>query len=311
MRCAFSHHTDYQRQKETHPYVQAVHALTDIVEYRGRNPILYPDFIFIQTKIGKKFFKYCKFVHSVAERVINRRRETLQKECVSSRKFLDLVDILLTAKDENGDGLTPLEIRNEANTFMFEGHDTTSSAISWILYSLAEHMDVQNKVRIEVDSIMEDRQTDDLQWDDLSHLEYLGMVIKEGMRQHCPVPVVARQLTKDFQIDGHVFPSGTSVAVDIYMLHHNEEVWERPMEFIPERFSKENASKIGPFQFIPFSAGPRNCIGQNFAMNEVKVVLAKLVHRYKFELEPNHIPRKRASLVMRAANGILLRVSSR
>ncbi|KAL3862149.1 hypothetical protein ACJMK2_008137 [Sinanodonta woodiana] len=311
MRCAFSYHTDCQRQKETHPYVQAVHALTDIVEYRARNPILYPDFIFYLTKRGREFLKCCKFVHSVAERVIYTRRKTLEKEGVSSGKFLDLVDILLTARDETGDGLTPLEIRNETDTFMFGGHDTTSSAMSWILYSLAEHMDVQNKVRIELDSVLEGRQSDDLLWDDLPLLEYMGMVIKEAMRQHCPVPVFARQLKTDDQIDGHILPAGTTVVIDLYMLHHNEEVWERPMEFIPERFSKENASKIDPFQFIPFSAGHRNCIGQKFGMNEMKVILSKLVHRYKFELEPSHIPQKKASLVMRAVNGILLRVSSR
>ncbi|KAK3594423.1 hypothetical protein CHS0354_037448 [Potamilus streckersoni] len=311
MRCAFSYHTDCLKQGDIQAYMKAVHAVKDTVEYRNRYPILYPDFLFYLTKRGREFSKYCKFLHDFADDVINIRKKTLEKEGVSSKKYLDFVDVLLTSKPKTGEGLSSVEMRDQVNNLLSAGHDSTSSAISWILYSIAEHQEVQKKVRAEVDSVLAGRQTDDLRWEDLPRLEYLGMVIKEGMRQHCPVPAIARQITKDFQIDGHHFPAGTAVAVDIYLLHHNEDVWERPLEFIPERFSRENASKIKPFQFIPFSAGPRNCIGQDLAMNEEKVVLAKLVRRFKFELEPNHVPQKKASLVMRSINGIMLKISSR
>ncbi|KAL3862150.1 hypothetical protein ACJMK2_008138 [Sinanodonta woodiana] len=311
MRCALSYHIDCRKQGKIQAYLKAVQVVKDTVEYRHRCPILYPDCIFYLTKRGREFSKHCKFLHDFADDVVNSRKKKLEKEDVSNNKYMDLVDVLLTSQPKTGDGFTSVEIRDQVNNFLSAGHDSTSSAISWILYSIAEHQDVQDKIKAEVDGVLEGRQTDDLRWEDLPRLEYLEMVIKEGMRQHCPIPCISRQITKAFQIDGYQFPAGTSVAIDIYMLHHNEELWERPSEFIPERFSRENASKIKPFQFIPFSAGPRNCIGQNFAMNEQKVVLAKLIHRFKFMPKPNHIPRKKASIVMRSFNGIMLNISSR
>ncbi|KAL3862141.1 hypothetical protein ACJMK2_008131 [Sinanodonta woodiana] len=314
LRCAFSYYTDCQRKGSTHPYVQAVHDLSDTWSYRGRKLYLYPDIIFYLTSRGRRFKKNCDLVHSVAEDVIKNRKAALDNQepsATSAKKYIDFLDILLTVKDEKGKGMTPLEIRNEVDTFLFEGHDTTASAISWILCSLAKYQDIQEKVLAELDSVLEGRNTDDLQWNDLNKLEYLTMVIKEGMRYHCPVPFIQRQFTKDFELEGKTFPAGTCVSIQMYGLHHNETVWEKPMEFIPERFSKENVAKMDSYQFVPFSAGPRNCIGQHFAMNEEKVILAKLVHRYKFELDPDHTPKKKMAAVMRSDNGIMLRISQR
>ena len=132
------------------------------------------------------------------------------------------------------------------------------------------------------------------------------MCIKEGMRLHCPVPIVSREIQHDLDIGPRVLPKGTSIGINILTLHHNEKVWDRHMEFIPERFSKENCLKMDPFQFVPFSGGPRNCIGQNFAMNEEKVVLAKLLRAFTFELVPGHVVGHRLAAVMRATNGILM-----
>ncbi|KAL3862090.1 hypothetical protein ACJMK2_008084 [Sinanodonta woodiana] len=309
LRCAFTYHTDCQKGKDAHPYIRAVNEIADDWNKRIRSPHLYPDFIFYLTEIGRRFRKNCKYVHSVADDIINKRRAILEKKGVSGGKYLDFLDILLTARDEDMVGLTQEEIRNEVDTFLFEGHDTTASAISWILYSLAKHQDIQEKVKEELDSVLQGREM--VEWDDLRKMEYLTMVIKEGMRFHSPVPSISRKLTKDLELEGQRFPAGTTVSVNIFSVHHNEEVWVKPMEFIPERFSNENSALMDSFQFVPFSAGPRNCIGQNFAMNEEKVMIARIIHRYKVEIEPNHVPRKKMAVVMRAENGILLRVTER
>ncbi|XP_053388474.1 cytochrome P450 4F6-like [Mercenaria mercenaria] len=122
----------------------------------SRDPILAPDIIFYRTKMGKKFKQDCDFVHSVAEDIINNRRRSLEiEDDVSNRKYLDFLDILLTAKDENGAGLSDIDIRNELDTFLFEGHDTTASAISWILYSLAKHPEYQEKCRKEINDLLQ------------------------------------------------------------------------------------------------------------------------------------------------------------
>lgn len=313
LRCAFSYEIDVQRSGETHPYVQAVNDLATLNSQRLRNPFMAPDIIFYRTKMGKKYKQDCDFVHGVAEDIINKRRSTLEKLGeLKPKKYLDFMDILLTAKDENGTGLSDMDIRNEVDTFLFEGHDTTASAISWILYSLAKHPEYQEKCQEEIDELLSGRESDDIKWSDLPHLEYLSMCIKEGMRLHCPVAIVGRQTTKPFDLGDTVVPAGTSVIINILMLHHNEHVWGKDhMEFKPERFTKDNVAKMDPYQFVPFSGGPRNCIGQNFAMNEEKVVLAKLLYNFKFSLNPDHEVKWRLSAVMRSQDGILTNVQRR
>ncbi|KAK3587337.1 hypothetical protein CHS0354_011318 [Potamilus streckersoni] len=311
LRCAFSYNTNCQRGLETLPYIAAVNEISETLGIRNRTPYLFPDFIFYLSSRGRKFQKNCKYVHKISEEIIEKRRETLRKEGLSSRKYLDFLDTLLTAKDESGIGLTQEEIRNEVDTFLFEGHDTTASGISWTLYSLAEHPEIQSKVYEEINNVLQASESDDLQWEDLPKLEYLTMVIKEGMRFHCPVFAIQRQFTKDFELDGHAFPAGTVVSVQILNLHHNKDVWDNPEEFIPERFSSENSVTMDSYQFVPFSAGPRNCIGQHFAMHEMKVVISKLIHRYRFEPEPNYVPEKKPATVMRTSNGIRMRISKR
>ena len=120
---------------------------------------MYPDIIWDLSALGRKFNKDCDYVHSIAEDIIDKRRLTLEKEGelegLENRKYLDFLDILLTTRDENGKGLSPLDIRNEVDTFLFEGHDTTASAISWILYSLAEHPDCQKKCQDEIDELFQ------------------------------------------------------------------------------------------------------------------------------------------------------------
>lgn len=306
LRCAFSYQTDCQLSGQGHPYVKAVREITELWSERSRNPLMYPDIVYYLTPSGRKFVKQCNYVHRIAEDVIDKRKEFLDNNDVSERKCLDFLDILLTARDENGLGLTKLEIRNEVDTFMFEGHDTTASAISWILYSLAENPKHQEKCRNEIDKILEGRESDNIVWDDLPKLEYLSMCIKEGMRLHAPVPFIQRVATKRITIDGNTFPAGTPLSVNIYSLHHNPEVWEDHEVFKPERFTEDNFSKMDSFAYCPFSAGPRNCIGQNFARNEEKVVLAKILHRYKIETDPDHKAVKKVAAVMRAENGIRL-----
>ncbi|XP_041377585.1 cytochrome P450 4F12-like [Gigantopelta aegis] len=306
LKCAMSYDNDVQLKGESHPYVKAVYELSELWFERGRNPLLYPDWIYQWTKGGRRFLKQCKFVHSISEDIIEKRRQTLleKRKESSSKRYLDFLDILLTAKDENGVGLTPLEIRNEVDTFLFEGHDTTASATSWILYSMATNPEIQREVQAEVDSVLEQRHHHRVEWNDLSHFEYLTRVIKEGLRMHCPVPFVQRYLTEPLEVDGITIPTGTMCSAHIMNLHHNPTVWEDPSEFRPDRFLPQNTNSKDHYAFLPFSAGPRNCIGQHFAMNEEKVILARILHRYSLELDTSHKVAKRFAAVMRSEEGI-------
>lgn len=317
LKCAFSYDVDCQRLGDQHPYVKAVFALSEMAVDRFFKPWLHSDWVFFLTPNGRRFQKCCKLVHEVAEEIIAKRRITLASspsapEAASHKKrCLDFLDILLTAKDENGEGLTSSEIRDEVDTFLFEGHDTTASAISWAMFSLAEQQDIQAACQREVDELVVGRQSDDVLWDDLSSLPYLTMCIKEALRLHSPVPFIQRQLTKDTEIDGNIAPAGTVISIVIYNIHHNPTVWEDSTEFRPERFSEENNNTRHPYAFIPFSAGPRNCIGQNFAMHEIKIVLAKMLHRFTLVLDPRHKVERFESVVMKTKTGIQMKAVPR
>ncbi|XP_063429981.1 leukotriene-B4 omega-hydroxylase 3-like [Mytilus trossulus] len=303
LQSAFSYKTNCQLDRLQHPYCKAITEVTKCVARRNNNPLMIFDFIYNMSSDGRSFRKYCDYIHSVADNVIDNRKKILKSGQRDVKKHLDFLDILLSAKDENGIGMSNTDIRAEVDTFMFEGHDTTTSAISWILYDLAKHPEYQKMCQDEVDKALENN-PGFVKWDDLGKFEFLTQCIKEGMRLHSPVPLILRQSTKEFTVDETTFPPDTVFRINIYGLHHNPAVWTDPMKFDPSRFTKDNATKIDSFAFTPFSAGPRNCIGQHFAMNEEKTLITRILERFTLELDPNHEVSPQMAAVMRSRNGI-------
>ncbi|OWK11750.1 hypothetical protein Celaphus_00003044 [Cervus elaphus hippelaphus] len=219
-----------------------------------------------------------------------------------------ILGILLSLQDEDGKGLSDEDIRAEADTFMFEGHDTTASGLSWILYNLAKHPEYQERCRQEVQELLKDGEPKNIEWDDLAQLPFLTMCIKESLRLHPPVTVISRRCTQDTVLpDGRVIPKGVICLISIFGTHHNPTVWPDPEVFDPFRFDPENIKGRSPVAFVPFSAGPRNCIGQTFAMTEMKVVLALTLLRFRV-LPDKEEPRRKPELILRAEGGLWLRV---
>ena len=204
----------------------------------------------------------------------------------------------MTARDNDGNGLTDQEIQDEVDTFMFEGHDTTTSGMCWTLYCLAKHPEHQDKVREEVRNVLMGR--DWLEYDDLKELKYTQWCIKEALRLYPPVFVISRKATKNLELDGHQIPEGMQVNIDIRSIHHNADTWENPTKFDPLRFHPSNTEGRHPYAYIPFSGGQRNCIGQNFALNEQKVVIASIVNRFKISLVEGHKVESMPYIVLRS-----------
>ncbi|KAI4590987.1 hypothetical protein MJG53_002036 [Ovis ammon polii x Ovis aries] len=168
---------------------------------------------------------------SGTDAVIKERKAHLQKEGelekVRSRRHLDFLDILLFARMENGSSLSDEDLRAEVDTFMFGGHDTTASGISWILYALASHPEHQQRCREEIQSLLGDGAS--ITWDHLDQMPYTTMCIKEALRLYPPVPAISRELSKPITFpDGRSLPAGIKVALSIYGLHHNPKVWPNP-----------------------------------------------------------------------------------
>ena len=312
LQCAFSSKSDCQTTKS--PYIKAVYALVDLVADRFFTPLYMLDWIYFFLPAGRKMRKMCKIAHDHSEKVIKDRkkalgletsgadRATVLAEAKKQRKYLDLLDILLTATDEEGIGLTDLEIRDEADIFMVGGHDTTTSSMSWTLYLLAKHPEHQEKVREEVRSVLMGREW--LEYDDLKDLQYTQWCIKEAMRLYPPAPVIFKQASQDVEIEGAIIPKGVPIIVSILHLHRHPDVWENPNEFDPLRFHPSNAEGRDPYAYIPFSAGQRNCIGQNFALNEEKTIIASILNRFKLSLDEDHKVEMVPKIVLRTTNDI-------
>ena len=297
LQCSFSFESNCQNTQHSHPYIQAVQDIVEVTANRFVNPLYRIDWIYYLTPAGRKYRKLCRSVHDHSRMVIQERKKELELEKderalsesqvkAKKGKYLDFLDILLTARDEEGNGLTDQEIQDEVDTFMFEGHDTTTSGMCWTLYCLAKHPEHQDKVREEVRNVLMGR--DWLEYDDLKELKYTQWCIKEAMRLYPPVLFIPRQTSESLELDGHVIPKGMPVAINVRSLHRNADTWENPNEYDPLRFHPSNTEGRHPFAYIPFSGGQRNCIGQNFALNEERVVIASILNRFKLSLVEGH-----------------------
>ncbi|XP_040216484.1 cytochrome P450 4B1-like [Rana temporaria] len=306
MKCAFSYQSNCQDDSDSE-YIKAVYELSYLVNHRFRFFPYHSDLIFYLSPHGYRFRRALRTAHEHTNNVIKRRKESLKQnielEKIKQKRHLDFLDILLYAKDENGQGLSDEDLRAEVDTFMFEGHDTTASGVSWTLYCMAIYPEHQNKCREEIRELLGGRNT--LEWDDLGRMPYTTMCIKESMRLYPPVPGVGRQLTSPVTFpDGRSLPKDSIVFMNIYIMNRCPSIWDDPEVFDPLRFSPENSSGRSPHAFVPFSAGSRNCIGQNFAMNELKVALALTLQRFELSPDPEKVPKKIPQLVLRSVNGV-------
>ncbi|XP_012817051.1 cytochrome P450 4B1 [Xenopus tropicalis] len=310
MKCAFSYHSNCQNNSEN-KYIKAVYELSYLVDHRFTFLPYHSDFIFYLSPHGFRFRRALKVAHDHTDKVIKQRKKSLHEqnelEKIQQKRHLDFLDILLCAKDENGKGLSDEDLRAEVDTFMFEGHDTTASGISWTLYCMAKYPEHQQKCREEIRDVLGGKQTVD--WDDLGKMPYTTLCIKESLRLYPPVPGIARQLTQPITFcDGRSLPKDSMVLLSLYAINRCSSIWEDPEVFDPMRFSAENSAKRNSHAFLPFSAGSRNCIGQNFAMNEMKVALALTLQRFELFPDTGIEPLTAPQLVLRSLNGIHLKL---
>lgn len=294
-------------------YVSAVKEMSMIVFRRAYSIHSQFDWIFPFTGLYREQKKLLRVLHGFSSQMIGLRRAQLMNEVVQKKegKKLCFLDLLLNANG-NGASLSDTDIRDEVDTFMFGGHDTTTSGISFTLYHLSRHPEILERVYEEIVSVLESTAEEDRKFDyrALHELKYLEMVIKESMRITPPVPLVARTLTEDVVIGGVKCPAGLTIDIPFYAMHHSEDVFPQPDKFDPERFSLENVQQRHPYAYLPFSAGNRNCIGQKFAMLEMKAMIGKLLLNYKFLPGDSDVVLQ-ADIILRSVDGVKVRIERR
>ncbi|XP_062992508.1 uncharacterized protein LOC134405181 [Elgaria multicarinata webbii] len=310
MKCAFSVQSSCQVDRDN-SYIKTIDVLSSLVYDRTKKLLHQSDLIYWFSSQGRQFRKACKLAHLHTDRVIKERQEALRNEQelekIQKKRRLDFLDILLCAKDEEGNPLSDEDLRAEVDTFMFGGHDTVSSGISWLFYCMAQNPEHQQRCREEIKELLGDQET--IQWDDLGKMTYTTMCIKESLRLYPPVTIICRELSSPITFhDGRTLPEGFFAAVCLFAIHRNPEVWENPEAFEPMRFSPENSSSRHPYAFLPFSAGPRNCIGQQFAMLEMKVALALTLLRFELKPDPAKPSIPVIQIVTKSVNGVHLKL---
>ncbi|KAF5289043.1 hypothetical protein FQA39_LY03922 [Lamprigera yunnana] len=203
----------------------------------------------------------------------------------------DILQILIDEKNKHNN-FTVNEIAAQALIFFLAGYETSSTTMSFCLYELASNEDIQNRVRKEINFVL-DSHNGELTYDVIMSLKYTQQVLDETLRKYPPGSVITRKCTNNYLIPDTdiVIEKGTSVVIPVLGLHRDPEYYPDPEKFDPERFSVTNKSKIVPFTYMPFGKGPRTCLGLSFALLEIKLTLCKLLRRYKFTVnEKTSIP---------------------
>lgn len=253
----------------------AVHTLSNsYLARRVGNPLLFlvPEWLTIP--VNRDYQRAVKRLVGFMENIIDRRRRGLDQAD-------DLLDLLLSARYEDGSAMSAQQVRDEAMTIFMAGHDTTANALGFAWYLLSTNPEVQRRLAEEVHAVLGGR-TPTLA--DVPRLQYADWVVKETMRLYSPAWTVGRQASEDCEIGGQTVRAGTTVLLSQWVIHRDPRFWDEPAAFRPERWADSLEKRLAPGTYFPFGGGPRVCIGETFAAMEATIILAMTVQR--FEIRP-------------------------
>ncbi len=220
----------------------------------------------------------------------------------------DLLNLLLEARDDDGQGMTDGQIRDEVMTIFLAGHETTANALAWTFHLLSLHPGIDRAMADEIQGVLGGRVPTP---EDVPRLEYTTRVIKESMRLYPPAWILGRLAEQDDEIAGVAVPRGTLVFASPYVTHRHPDIWPNPEGFDPDRFTHEREASRARFAYFPFGGGPRICIGQAFAMMEAVLVVATLVQRARPEHLPGHQAVPQPLITLRPRGGLPMRMRMR
>ncbi|XP_029011549.1 cytochrome P450 3A40-like isoform X2 [Betta splendens] len=236
----------------------------------------------ILTKFDFSFFplSVTDFFYAALQKIKSNRESSKQTSRV------DFLQLMIDSQKNNGGveekGLTDHEILSQAMIFIFAGYETSSSSLSFLAYNLARNPDVMKKLQREIDSTFPNKAP--VEYQELMQMEYLDSVINESLRLY-PIAARLERVTKaTVEINGLVIPKNMVVMIPTWPMHRDPDVWPEPEVFRPERFSKENKETIDPYTYMPFGAGPRNCIGMRFALVVMKLAVVEILQSYSFSV---------------------------
>jgi len=249
----------------------------------------------------------------------NRRLKRLMKTITSSvyqlieqrrRNPADQADVLsaymATRNEQTGEGMSDKLLRDEVMTLMIAGFDAVAHSLCWTMYLLAQHADAQARLRAELDEVLGGRTPTA---EDLPRLGYTTRVLQEAMRLYPPAWLLARSPTEDDVIDNCPVPLGSTVLSSPFATHRRPDLWDNPERFDPDRFTAERSEGRPKYAYFPFAGGARQCIGNMFALQEMQIVVAMVMQRFRLKLVPERRVEVQAALVLRPKHGIRITLS--
>jgi cytochrome P450 len=213
----------------------------------------------------------------------------------------DLLQTLMDARYSDGQGMSDELILSESMQLLVAGHETSSNAISWLLYLLSSRRDCLERVRQEFADVLGDAP---LGHADVPKFVFSTQVIQEALRLYPPFWMVDREAIADDRVGDIAIPAGSMVIVHVYGAHHAARHWPDPEIFDTDRFLKDNVKQRAPFTYLPFGGGPRVCIGNHYAMLQILMILSDLLRRYNFQVVPGQTIEARPMVILRPKHGI-------
>jgi cytochrome P450 len=238
---------------------------------------------------------------AVVDRIIQQRKQNFKDGG-------DLLSSMILARDvQSGAQMDDQQLRNQVMTLMLAGYETTASTLTWTWHLLAQNLHTMDRVRREVHETLGGRAPF---YSALEKLPFLGMILDESLRLFPPAWTLGRRAIGEDVIDGFYIPANTVIAICTYVLHRHPEFWDQPDIFDPERFSPQNSKGRHKFVYIPFGAGPRQCIGNNFGLMEAALVMACILQRFELHLVPGVEVKPQALFVLRPNRDVMMSLHS-
>src|SRR4030095_9669634 len=248
----------------------------------------------LPTPTHRRYFNAVSEIDRIVFRIISERRASRSDEG-------DLLSMLLEAQDDDGSQMTDAQLRDEVMTLFLAGHETTALALSWSWYLLATHPVAEKKFHQELDEVLRGRTPT---FNDLTRLTYTEMIAKETMRLYPPAYAVGREALEETEIGGFRIPKGSQVFAFQWVTQRDKRYFENPDEFDPDRWIPQRSEQLPRYAYFPFGGGPRQCIGNYFAMMEIVLLLATIGQHFRFSLAPNYKVEVLPALSLRPKNGI-------
>jgi len=266
--------------EEMHPYLQNLEEASPLAYKLGRMSFI-DRAMGTQKALLKEWNDNNKSNIEFIDRIVAERNQEILDGKDLNRK--DLLTLMLTKKDpKTNEGLSIPNVRNQIMTFLFAGHDSTSTSLTNLFFLLSMYPDVERKVYEEVVSVI--GLTGKITWEKLSKLKYTMQVVNEGLRFMPPASGFQKECTKDTVVGGYQFKKGVSCIISTWGVAHNEEIWEDPWRFDPDRWTEEEMKKRNSFSSVPFSFGARGCLGKQLSLIEQRVAVVYVIRRFSLRL---------------------------